>query len=208
MTGIGCTSVKLHAMPVRSRISYAKRKIDMATTWIQKKVSKIVDIPLEKVLGESENTDCDGCSNLTRLASELKIKCSTASRQEKIKKLTLAPASWSQERVSQEIEVSRYLVKQGRKLKKLCGILADPKKKHGKVLPDDITEAVKSFYEDDEVLRMCPGQKEFVSVRIDGQRVHKQKRLLLLNLKEMHHEFKKCNKMKIGLLSLDSSNFS
>lgn len=37
ITSIGCTPVKLHAMPVRSRISYAKRKIATATTEIQRK---------------------------------------------------------------------------------------------------------------------------------------------------------------------------
>lgn len=70
MTGIGCTPVKLHGLTVRSRVSYAKRKIDTATAQIQKKVSKVVDIPLEEVLhrGENENTECDGCSDLTRLA--------------------------------------------------------------------------------------------------------------------------------------------
>ena len=36
---------------------------------------------------------------------------------------------------------------------------------------------------------MCPGKKEYVSVRIDGKREQKQKRLLLVNLKELHLEF-------------------
>ena len=123
--------------------------------------------------------------------TELKIKCSTASRQEKIKMVTLAPSSWSQQKVSQEFGVTRHVVKQARKLKKSCGILAYPQKKHGKVLPDDVIESVRKFFEDDEISCMFPGQKEFLSIRIDGERVHKQKRLLLLNLKEMHVEFKK-----------------
>ncbi|KAK0054669.1 ARL14 effector protein [Biomphalaria pfeifferi] len=124
---IGCTPVKLHSMPVRSRISYAKRKIATATTEIQKKVSKVIQVPLNLVVNEDDAAECDGCNDLTKLVAELKI------------------------------------------------------------------------FEDDEISRMCPGQKEFLSIRIDGQRVHRQKRLLLLNLKEMHVEFKKRTAMKIGL---------
>ena len=199
ITSIGCTPVKLHAMPVRSKISYAKRKIATATTEIQKKVSKAIQVPLNLVVNEGDATECDGCNDLTKLVTELKIKCSTASRQEKIKMVTLAPPSWSQQKVSHEFGVTRHVVKQARKLKKSCGILAYPQKKHGKVLPDDVIESVRKFFEDDEISRMCPGQKEFLSIRIDGERVHKQKRLLLLNLKEMHVEFKKRTAMKVGL---------
>ena len=37
---------------------------------------------------------------------------------------------------------------------------------------------------------MCPGKKEYVSVKIDGQRTQIQKRLLLINLKELYTELK------------------
>ena len=51
-------------------------------------------------------------------------------------------------------------------------------------------------------LRVCPGQKEFVTVRtiVDGhvQREHKQKRLLLANLHEIYVDFKKKTNYKIG----------
>ena len=45
---------------------------------------------------------------------------------------------------------------------------------------------------------MCPGKKEFVSVKIDGVTQHKQKRLLLCNLKELHIEFLKSTHLQIG----------
>ena len=45
---------------------------------------------------------------------------------------------------------------------------------------------------------MYPGKKEFVSVKIDGVKHHRQKRLLLINLKELHLEFKKTTDIKIG----------
>ena len=78
------------------------------------------------------------------------------------------------------------------KLHFLCNEIA---KKKGKVLATDISESVPVFYEDDQSSRNCPGKKEFVSVRINGEKVHKQKHLLLVNLKGFHKEFKNsCNK--------------
>ena len=35
-----------------------------------------------------------------------------------------------------------------------------------------------------------PGKKDFVSVKIDGKRMHVQKHLVLSNLREVYHEFK------------------
>ena len=70
-------------------------------------------------------------------------------------------------------------------------------KKKSKVLVKNIAESVTAFYEDDQFSRNCPGKKEFVIVRINGEKVHKQKHLLLVNFKELNQEFKKsCNKDK------------
>ena len=45
---------------------------------------------------------------------------------------------------------------------------------------------------------MCPGKKEFVSVKIDGVTQQKQKRLLLCNLKELHIEFLKSTHLQLA----------
>jgi hypothetical protein len=50
------------------------------------------------------------------------------------------------------------------------------------------------FYNNDEYSRLCPGKKDFVTVKIDGQRVQKQKRLLLANLKELYVLFREKTK--------------
>jgi len=91
------------------------------------------------------------------------------------------------------------MVKKSRELRATNGILADPAKKQGKILPTKTVTAVKLFYEDDEFSRMCPGKKDYVSVREESGRVHKQKRLLLTNMKEMHVEFTKRTGTKTGL---------
>ena len=45
---------------------------------------------------------------------------------------------------------------------------------------------MKDFYEFDDISRILPGKKDFVSVRQDDQRVHVQNRLLLGNSKEVY----------------------
>ena len=50
-------------------------------------------------------------------------------------------------------------------------------------------KCIWEFYPADECSFCCPGKKEFVSVYTDGVKCHKQKPLLLINLKELHLEF-------------------
>lgn len=125
------------------------------------------------------------------LIDELKAKIAiTDSNEKKVKILTLAPLSWTIEKTAQEFNVSIYMVKKARSVRKQHGILADtlPSKK-GKELPQTTIDKVLAFYESDEFSRMCPG-KDSVSVKVNGQKLQKQKRLLLINLKEMHEQFK------------------
>lgn len=78
------------------------------------------------------------------------------------------------------------MVKKARKLKMESGILAMPANRKGKKLNDEVKQNVLNFFEDDEFSRLCPGKKDCVAVRINGEKIHKQKRLLLCNLKEMY----------------------
>ena len=46
---------------------------------------------------------------------------------------------------------------------------------------------------------MCPGKKDYVSIKINVEKIKKQERLLLVRLKELYIEFKKRNlQLKIG----------
>ena len=60
-----------------------------------------------------------------------------------------------------------------------------PQNKKGRTLSEETKQEVVKFFQDDEVSRICPGAKDFVSVPKEaGQpRVHEQKRLLLANLR-------------------------
>ena len=60
------------------------------------------------------------------------------------------------------------------------GILEMPEPKKGRTLSQEIEDSVKLFYEDDEFSKMMPGSRDHVCI---ARNVHKQKRLLLCNLK-------------------------
>ena len=61
--------------------------------------------------------------------------------------LTLAPDSWTQQKTASYFNVKFYSVRKAASLKKEQGIL--PKL-------DDVTNLVKIFYEDDELLKNVP----------------------------------------------------
>lgn len=73
----------------------------------------------------------------------------------------------------------------------------------GKILSADVKNTVVTFYEDSISSVMMPGKKDFISVR-DGNGVRKyvQKKLLLFDMKELHHQFQREHpEIHIGLTS-------
>ena len=92
------------------------------------------------------------------------------------------------------------MVRQSRTLKKEKGILAKRKEKEGKSIPADVIKQMQDFYQSDEVSQMCPGIKDFVTVKIDCIKQHKYKRLLLCNLNELHANFRQKFGQKTSLL--------
>lgn len=181
----------------RDKLGYGKRKIQDIQTAAKQKVAKLLDVPTSE-LSPTKAEPCKKCEDLDRLICLLKDKCKHASRQEQIKLLTLVPASWTIKKTMDEFNVSEHIVKRARELKKNKGILAEPDPKKGRPLSTEVVERVKAFYQSDEYSRMCPGKKEYVSVKTDDGRVQMQKRLLLLNLKELHIEYLKTTGDKIG----------
>ena len=78
-----------------------------------------------------------------------------------------------------------------KKVKEEKGILSCPNLKRGKRLSDALVEKILKFYESDDISRIMPGKKDYVIIYENGQKIHKQKRLVLCNLKEAFTEFKK-----------------
>ena len=62
-----------------------------------------------------------------------------------------------------------------------------PEKKKGRALSEETKQLVINFYQDEEFTRIMPGKKDSVSL---SRNVHKQKRLVLCNLKKLFCTFK------------------
>ena len=191
LTDIGYSPLKIQRISQRDKHSYGKRKASEVKEAAISSLATCLRVSGD-VLEDKMSKECDRCADLELLISDLKEKMKvTESRQKKLQILTMAPNSWTVEKTASEFGVPLYMVKQARSLKKMHGILPDlSAAKKGKVVAQDTVDKVVSFYESDEYSRMCPGKKDYVSVRIDDQRVQRQKRLLLINLNELFQQFK------------------
>ena len=103
----------------------------------------------------------------------------------------MTPPSWTVEQTTQYFGVKKYMVKKARELLKNKGLLCEADQKTRKGISEELRRAAEMLYQNDEYSRMCPGKKEYISIKIEGHKEHKQKRLLLVNLKELHLEFLK-----------------
>ena len=162
----------------------------------KEKMKKISRAMKKKLLPERESSDSDESEMITQLKDKFE---NATKRSDKVLVLTVLPKSWTIRKVQEEFGASNYMVRKAKELVKEKGILSTPNPKPGHALPAETTDLVQSFYECDEVSRMMPGCKDFVSVRQAEGRVHVQKRLILSNLKETYQLFKeKYPDQKIG----------
>jgi hypothetical protein len=127
----------------------------------------------------------------------MKNKIQSSNRRQKIQIRTIAPPSSSIEKTKNEFNVSAYMVRQARKLVKERSILELPGPKKGEALSEETKRCVVDFYCDDDYSRLMPGKKDCFSF---ARNVHKQKRLLLCDLKELYAAFKqKYPDLKVGV---------
>ena len=80
------------------------------------------------------------------------------------------------------------------------GILENRNRKPGRSLTSEVVNAVRSFYESDEISQVLPGMKDCISIRTDnGAKVKLSMRLILCNLTEAWRSFKdKFPDLKVG----------
>lgn len=173
-----------------------KKKL-VNTGYQKEKLSKIKDAAAKALLPSVMPSQIDdGCEIIEQLKQKFH---SSIDRSQQVTILTILPKSWSVQKVQEEFRVSNYMARKVKELVKNQGILSNPNPKHGCGLPLMTVNLVKDFYELDDISRIMPGKKDFVSVRQGDKRVHLQKRLLLSNLKELYQQFKEEYPMeKIG----------
>lgn len=126
------------------------------------------------------------------LIKELKTKLDHEEKvAEKIHILTIFPSSWSCRQIVKETGCTLYAAKASRKLREKKGILSylDPPTRKRKIT-DDIIKTVKEFYCRNDISRLYPGSRDYVTVKNGTISEQIQKRLLLHNLKEIFALFK------------------
>lgn len=137
------------------------------------------------------------------MLSQLKEKFhQTTSREMKIKILSVLPKEWTigQMRGVFSDSVSQYMIQQTKRLVEQQGILCDTMRKIPSTsINEETRKKVEEFYYSDGISRPCPGMRDYVKFKENGEKSGAQCRLILLNLKEAYELFKKDNiQDKIG----------
>ena len=70
--------------------------------------------------------------------------------------------------------------------------------KRSDFLSEEEIRQIKEFYLREDISRILPGKKDKVSVKVESGKEARQKRLLLVNLREAHALFKEGSKLKVG----------
>ena len=176
------------------------------------RISNQVQSDIDTVVDDDDayNNDCDPDFSIPLKVNDTKMQCDdeyhkagvavldqiienfnvSKSRREKFQLLSLAPKSWGRRKLRKVFSTSERQAIEVKQLVSEHGILILPNTKKVRALPLEIETLVRTFYERDDISRMMPGMKDFLSVKNDdGTRSHVQKRLLLCNINELYAQF-------------------
>lgn len=125
------------------------------------------------------------------IIENLKTKFQESNRMEKYTILTMLPLSWSIRKVRNEFNVQHAMVKRAKNLFESKGFMSSTTEKVNRYqISEAVIDAVQEFYLDEESSKTCPGKRDYVVVNTDGQKIKKQRRLLLFSLNEGYAIFK------------------
>lgn len=149
-------------------------------------------LPIKSKKRKFNNTDNEYNQAGVTTLNQIKDKFQQSSkRSERIMLLTLAPKYWSRQKLMTEFNSTEWEARKAKELVKQSGILTGPSTKKGVSLSPQTVDLVKTYYERDDISRLMPGVKDYVSLKQnDGRRQHVQKRLVLANLNELFAQFK------------------
>ena len=77
-------------------------------------------------------------------------------------------------------------------------LIYDDRKKRSDALTPEQIENVTDFFTRDDISRMCPGKKDYITIKTTEGKERKQKRHLVMNLREAFEMFKDSAEFKIG----------
>lgn len=139
-------------------------------------------------------------NEFNEVIQNMKDKYSTSTRSEKLLILSLLPKSWSTQKIIDQFSTTRYMATEAKETKDNGH--SSKSGRYSTALSDETKEAVIRFFEDDDISRAMPGQKDYVSVQKEGKRQAVQKRLLMMTLREAYKHFNEIHdNAKIGFSS-------
>ncbi|KAK3924629.1 Spike glycoprotein [Frankliniella fusca] len=178
-----------------------KRQAKRSTGYRESKLAKIhetVQEVIEKV-GEADVIIDKEKQYLEEILQQLLDKFAKVStRQEKVNIISILPQSWSVDKIVSifaAFNVSHKFVRGVKDLVKSEGGIFPTVHQRAKTgVAQVVVDTILKFYEEDETcVYIYPDKNKFLNVKINGQKVQKQKRLLLGNLRELYLAFKKQN---------------
>ena len=184
---MGVTPIKRRQMRRSKR--YRRHKLRKVLDTIESKVSDLDPNIRDAPAGSLS----EKAGYFEEIMEQLKAKFTASDKpSDKIKILTVMPASWSIRKLTEEFGATYHQARCAKAIQTASGCLSETNPKPGKVLNPETAALVKTFYRSDQVSRVMPGKKDFVSVRnkTSGKRDQVQKRLILCNLKEAYRLFK------------------
>lgn len=171
--------------------TYAQQKYHEMTSKLQSCFEHLMENDSDTIKNKQLNIDDTPELTGKEIINQLKEKFNNCSKvSEKLQILSVLPLSWSTEKIVDVFEASTYMVKKVKQKVSEDGILFTPQRNKGHSLLKTTEEKIQQFYRNQDVSRELPGKKEFKSVHENGQRVPKQKRLILGNLNEIYQLFK------------------
>lgn len=131
-----------------------------AKSYSRQKVKKITEA-MQRTIITGDVVD-DG----TEMIQQLKEKFQTTTKMnEQLQILTVLPKSWSIKKIQQEFSVSTYMAQKSKTLVKEKGVLSLPDPKPGPSLLPETVDIVRAVYDSDDISRIMPGKKDYVSVK-------------------------------------------
>ena len=129
---------------------------------------------------------------LEEILNGLKEKLASLSTNDKQKLsiLTIAPRSWSPQKIAREFGWSWQLAKKAKDIRASQGILENTTVKSGRELPKVTFENFIDFDVNDANSRIMPRKKDVISVVSSEGYCLIQKRLLLMDLRELYVTYK------------------
>ena len=180
----GCTVVDSNLLRTRSTYGTGKLAEILEKFWrfLQDNAGdNAVDVPFKE--------DIENMSGLIVLLKEKFL----SDKSDRMRILSLFCPLWTVARIQEvfgPVGATEHFIKTTKSMVRLHGVLVTPKTKQGRPVGDFTVEKVHQFYELDEISsKQMPGRKDYVSVYENGERIHKQKKLLLSNLNSLYEKY-------------------